>query len=81
MLPEGLVPEFDFEAWERPAVFKWLQETGGVAEEEMRRAFNCGIGMVLCVKPNDMPAVLAQLEEAGEHAHVIGQLKRVATCV
>ena len=81
MLPDGLVPEFDFEAWERPAVFKWLQETGGVAEDEMRRAFNCGIGMVLCVKPNDMPAVLTQLEEAGERAHVIGQLKRVATCV
>jgi len=81
MLPDGLVPEFDFGSWERPAVFKWLQETGGVAEDEMRRAFNCGIGMVLCVKPNDMPIVLSRLEEAGEHAHVIGQLKRVATCV
>ena len=81
MLPKRLRAEFDFESWERPAVFKWLQETGNVSEDEMRRAFNCGIGMVLCVKPNDMPAVLAQLEEAGEHAHVIGQLKRVATCV
>jgi len=65
----------------RPAVFKWLQETGGVAEEEMRRAFNCGIGMVLCVKPNDMPAALLRLEELGERAHVIGQLKRVPGCV
>jgi len=80
MLPDGLVPEFDFDAWERPAVFKWLQETGGVAEEEMRRAFNCGIGMVLCVKPDDMPAVLMRLEDAGERAHVIGQLKRVPGC-
>ncbi|MEP3654692.1 MAG: phosphoribosylformylglycinamidine cyclo-ligase [Litorimonas sp.] len=80
MLPDGLVPEFDFNAWERPAVFKWLQETGGVTEDEMRRAFNCGIGMVLCVKPDDMPAVLNSLEEAGERAHVIGQLKRVPGC-
>jgi len=80
MLPEGLVPEFDFEAWDRPTVFKWLQETGGVAEDEMRRAFNCGIGMVLCVSPKNMPSVLDQLEAAGEAAHVIGQLKRVPTC-
>ena len=81
MLPDGLAPEFDFEAWERPAVFKWLQETGGVAEDEMRRAFNCGIGMVLCVSPNNMPEVLSKLEAAGEAAHVIGQLKRVPSCV
>jgi len=47
----------------------------------MRRAFNCGIGMVLCVSADNMPEVLSKLEAAGETAHVIGQLKRVATCV
>ena len=66
MLPDGLEPEFDFDAWERPSVFKWLQETGGVAEAEMRRAFNCGIGMVLCVKLENMPNVLSRLEDAGD---------------
>jgi phosphoribosylformylglycinamidine cyclo-ligase len=80
MLPDSLAPEFDFDAWDRPAVFKWLQEIGGVAEEEMRRAFNCGIGMVICVSPENMPAVLDQLETAGESAHVIGQLKHVPSC-
>ncbi len=80
MLPDSLTPEFDFNSWDRPAVFKWLQETGGVAEAEMRRAFNCGIGMVLCVKPENMPNVLSRLEDAGEPAHVIGQLKQVPHC-
>lgn len=75
MLPDTLTPDFDFEAWPRPAVFQWLQETGNVAESEMRRAFNCGIGLVLCVKPQDAPVVLERLLESGETAWVIGQLK------
>ncbi len=76
MLPKRLRAEFDFESWERPAVFKWLQETGNVSEDEMRRAFNCGIGMVICVKPNDVMEILSALEESGETANVIGQLRQ-----
>ncbi|WP_298918691.1 phosphoribosylformylglycinamidine cyclo-ligase [uncultured Algimonas sp.] len=79
MLPSGLQAAFDFDAWERPAVFRWLQETGGVEEAEMRRAFNCGIGLVLCVKPEAVMDVLAKLEAsrsgAGIPAHVIGELR------
>ena len=52
MLPKTLVPDYKFNAWPRPAVFSWLQETGGIEEAEMRRAFNCGIGMVFCAKAN-----------------------------
>jgi len=76
MLPKRLRAEFDFESWERPAVFKWLQETGNVAEDEMRRAFNCGIGMVVCVKPDAVMDVLSELEASGEIANVIGQLRQ-----
>lgn len=76
MLPKRLRAEFDLESWERPAVFKWLQETGDIAEDEMQRAFNCGIGMVLCVRPHDVMDVLSQLEAAGETAVVIGQLRQ-----
>ena len=76
MLPKRLRAEFDFDSWERPAVFKWLQETGNVAEAEMQRAFNCGIGMVVCVKPNDVMDVLSELEASGETATVIGQLRQ-----
>jgi phosphoribosylaminoimidazole synthetase len=74
MLPDTLSAQFDMTAWERPAVFNWLQETGGIEETEMQRAFNCGIGLVLCVKPHALMAVLSALEPSGIPAHVIGQL-------
>jgi len=75
MLPDTLTPDFDFDAWPRPEVFKWLQETGQIAEEEMRRAFNCGIGLVLCVKQDNEAKVLSALKESGETAWTIGTLK------
>lgn len=75
MLPDGLEAAFDFAAWDRPAIFRWLQETGGVEEPEMRRAFNCGIGLVLCVKPEAVMEVLTKLEPSNIPAHVIGELR------
>lgn len=75
MLPSTLKHDIDMSAFPRPAVFKWLQETGNVAETEMQRAFNCGIGMVLAIKPENMTTVLDRLEAAGEPSWVIGQLK------
>jgi len=75
MLPAHLKPEFDLSAWERPAVFNWLQEVGGVAEPEMQRTFNCGIGMVLCVDKSEAVKLMSDLIAAGEHPAIIGQLK------
>jgi phosphoribosylformylglycinamidine cyclo-ligase len=75
MLPDTLIPDFDFSTWPRPAVFQWLQETGGIDEAEMRRAFNCGIGLVLCVKSDDADTVLSRLESSGEKAWAIGHLQ------
>ena len=75
MLPKTLLHDIDMKSFPRPAVFKWLQETGGVDEAEMQRAFNCGIGMVLAVKPENMTQVLERLEASGEPAWIIGQLK------
>ncbi len=74
MLPSHLTPKIDFDAWPRPTVFKWLQDTGNVAEAEMRRAFNCGIGMVLCVAPQDAAHMLSDLKDSGEDAYIIGNL-------
>ncbi|MBL4870320.1 MAG: phosphoribosylformylglycinamidine cyclo-ligase [Robiginitomaculum sp.] len=74
MLPKHLTPKIDFKAWPRPAVFKWLQETGNVDEPEMRRAFNCGIGMVLCVAPEHAVDTLETLKQSGEDAYIIGNL-------
>jgi len=77
MLPDRLGFEVDYASFDRPAVFAWLQETGGVAEAEMRRTFNCGIGMIAAVAPADADAVCAALNAAGEDARVIGALKAV----
>lgn len=74
MLPNVLTPKIDFSTWPRPAVFSWLQEIGNVDEAEMRRAFNCGIGMVICVAPEHCQQTLAALNSSGETAFNIGSL-------
>ena len=74
VIREGLAARFDWNAWPLPPVFQWLQETGGVSDHEMRRTFNCGIGLMLVVDGSQAPAVLAALLNAGEDAFVIGEL-------
>jgi phosphoribosylformylglycinamidine cyclo-ligase len=71
---EGLAPRFDWNAWTLPPVFAWLQQAGGIAEQELRRTFNCGVGLVLIASPEDAPAVLQGLIESGEEAFVCGEL-------
>jgi phosphoribosylaminoimidazole synthetase len=73
-IAEGLEPLFDWSAWPLPPVFRWLQKVGGVEDHELRRTFNCGVGFVLIVKPDNVAAVLAGLLDAGETAFVCGQL-------
>jgi len=76
-LPEHLAADFDWRAWKRPAVFEWLQASGGVPEEDMRRTFNLGIGMVLIVEPARVKDVIEMLTAGGETAFQIGVLKNV----
>ncbi len=73
-IAEGLAPRFDWSAWSLPPVFEWLQRTGGIAETELRRTFNCGVGFILIVSPRNAEAVLSGLLEAGENAFVCGEL-------
>jgi phosphoribosylaminoimidazole synthetase len=75
-IAQGLEARFDWNAWVPPAVFQWLQETGGVAEGEMRRTFNCGVGLMLIVDPHDLPDVLEGLARANEDAFVCGELAK-----
>jgi phosphoribosylformylglycinamidine cyclo-ligase len=70
----GLAARFDWNAWTPPPVFGWLAETGGVDEAEMRRTFNCGLGLMLIASPGNAEAVLAALLDAGETAFVCGEL-------
>ena len=74
VLPQEVAAVLDARAWPRPLLFDWLQREGQVADDEMHRVFNCGIGMVLIVGPGDAEAALAQLHEAGEGAYQIGTI-------
>ncbi len=74
MLPSGLQAVVRAGAWTRTAIFDWLQSEGGIADAEMHRVFNCGIGMVLAVAPADLDAVMQLLEGAGESACHLGEI-------
>ena len=74
MTPAHLRARIDDASWTLPGVFAWLQEAGGVALAEMRRTFNCGVGLVIAVAPEEAPGVVAALEQAGETAWIVGDL-------
>ncbi|NND53673.1 MAG: phosphoribosylformylglycinamidine cyclo-ligase [Gammaproteobacteria bacterium] len=61
-------------AWERPAIFSWLQEHGNVAEPEMQRTFNCGMGMMIIVSDAVAGQAVSLLNAAGEDARIIGEI-------
>ncbi|MFC5300344.1 phosphoribosylformylglycinamidine cyclo-ligase [Azospira restricta] len=75
VLPEGVKAVLQKSAWQRPKLFDWLQKEGGVAEAEMHRVFNCGIGMVVVVAREHLAEALAQLQAAGEKAVEIGAIE------
>jgi phosphoribosylaminoimidazole synthetase len=73
-IAEGLMARFDWDAWALPPVFAWLQQVGGVSDHELRRTFNCGVGLMLIVDPSELPDVLEGLVRENEDAFVIGEL-------
>jgi phosphoribosylformylglycinamidine cyclo-ligase len=72
MLPDGMRAVLRKKMWPRPELFNWLQKNGNVAEAEMHRVFNCGIGMVVCVAREHVAAALVLLKSQGELAYEIG---------
>jgi len=74
VLPEGLGAVIDLGAWSLPPVFRWLREAGGIAESEMLKTFNCGVGMVLVVAPDRAEALARRLAEAGERVIALGRV-------
>ncbi len=78
VLPEGCKAVIDSDSWQLPEVFAWLQSQGGVANSEMLRTFNCGVGMVVCVSEKDAETTLQTLSEMGETAWRLGQIEAVA---
>ncbi|MCC7198060.1 MAG: phosphoribosylformylglycinamidine cyclo-ligase [Gammaproteobacteria bacterium] len=75
VLPDGLEARLDPRTWERGAVWDWLQGAGNIADAEMHRTFNCGIGMTLQVAAADADHALELLRGRGETATVIGEIR------
>jgi phosphoribosylformylglycinamidine cyclo-ligase len=75
VLPENTVAELEKAAWPRPKLFDWMQAEGNVAENEMHRVFNCGIGLVIVVAAADADAAMAELKVQGEAVYRIGKIR------
>jgi len=72
MLPQGMRAVLRKKMWPRPELFSLLQKDGNIAEAEMHRVFNCGIGMVICVARDQVAAATMLLKREGELAYEIG---------
>jgi phosphoribosylformylglycinamidine cyclo-ligase len=77
VLPDGLGLHLETRAWARPPVFDLVQRAGDVAEEEMRRTFNLGLGLLAFVEPSRADDVRAALQGAGETAWVVGEVREM----
>jgi len=75
VIPDGLEVILERKTWRREPVFEWLQSAGRVADQEMYRVFNCGIGMTIQVAAQDADRAASILREAGQEAVVIGEVK------
>jgi phosphoribosylformylglycinamidine cyclo-ligase len=78
VLPQDCRAVLDGNSWQRPPVFDWLQQKGNIAEHEMHRVFNCGIGMVIAVAQEDLERSLELLHATGENAWHLGSIDTVA---
>lgn len=75
-LPRGRVAVIDQRSWPRGELFDWLQVQGNIAETEMLRTLNCGIGMVIVVPDCDAGQAIERLNASGETAYRIGTIER-----
>jgi len=78
-IPRVIGPDLDIvlqKKWPIPPIFPFLQNLGPVAEEEMYRVFNMGIGYVLVVAPSFTRSIMSHLRKMGEKPYFIGKIKR-----
>jgi len=74
VLPEGLSANINLSAWTFPEIFQWLQEQGNVTQADMLTTFNCGVGMIVCVAPENEVAAITTLQQQGEQAFAMGEI-------
>ena len=75
ILGEGICARIDRGSWQMPYLFQWLKGAGNVADDEMYRVFNCGIGMAVVVAEAEAEMAAARPVEAGETVHRIGRIE------
>jgi phosphoribosylformylglycinamidine cyclo-ligase len=76
VLPEGLTAELERHSWQLPPLFQWLQQQGNIADAEMYRTFNCGIGMAVIIAAENAEAATTLLQAEGEQVFRIGRIRR-----
>jgi phosphoribosylformylglycinamidine cyclo-ligase len=76
ILADDLTAVLEQSAWSMPPLFHWLQQHGGVEQQEMYRTFNCGIGMVLVIAPEQQADVTAFLQAQGETVFALGRIAK-----
>jgi len=81
ILPKGLGALIDLARVPVPAVFQWLAGEGGIAQNEMLRTFNCGIGMIAVVSPKEADAIIRAFSHAGETAITLGKITKARDSV
>ncbi len=74
ILPEGLKLDIQWDSWGRPEIFQLIQEIGNVPDEDMRSAFNLGIGLIVVVSPEAVEKVKAAAAELGEEIVEVGKV-------
>jgi phosphoribosylformylglycinamidine cyclo-ligase len=74
VLPENTHASINLQAWQFSELFQWLQQKGNVTLEDMLITFNCGIGMIVCVAPEDEAKTVSLLTELGESVYNLGEI-------
>jgi len=78
VLPKGMGVRLDLSRVPVLPIFKWLAQAGGIAETEMLRTFNCGVGMIAIVEPRAANAISQVLRREGEKVMILGEVVRTA---
>jgi phosphoribosylformylglycinamidine cyclo-ligase len=76
VLPKGLAASIDTSSWQVPALFSMLRKIGNVPEDDWRRTFNCGVGMILVVPEAKVTSAVRVLRRAGEQPWILGEIIR-----
>lgn len=76
VLPENMNANIDTSSWQWPELFSWLQDSGNIETKEMYRTFNCGMGMLIIIDPEDLQLVNSTLADFSTQAVVIGHIEK-----